>query len=102
MRDCDQEKNQSSDKRECLLAHAIPPLRTVGDETFPHKLQNCPQTTIASLGSADRPSLCIFEAQAERPLLWRDDDLIFASEPANSPIEDGRFVPHRFLDLCER
>ena len=26
MRDCDQEKNQSSDKRECLLAHTLPPL----------------------------------------------------------------------------
>jgi hypothetical protein len=36
MRDCDQEKNQSSDERECLLAHSLPPLHTVGDGAFPH------------------------------------------------------------------
>src|SRR5579864_7197747 len=36
VRDCDHEKNQSGDKRECLLAHSMPPLHTADDRMLPH------------------------------------------------------------------
>ena len=35
-------RNQSSDKRECLLAHTTPPLHDAGDGVFPHNCKAVP------------------------------------------------------------